>query len=211
MRFAMQAVELARKMVGEKLGVSRETLSRLDIHVANLTKWQRRINLIGMATDAEIWERHILDSGQLAAHLPQGSYHILDLGSGAGFPGLVLATLQERSLTLIESDRRKAAFLRETARLLGCAGVDVVVGRIETQNLTGKVITARALAPLDRLISYAEPLLEPGGCCFFLKGREYEREIEEARRRWKMRIELLPSITSEFSRILKIDEVSRVQ
>ena len=194
-----------------RLGVSRETIERLRTYVAVLQKWQRKINLIGPATRDDIWNRHILDSAQLVAHLPQDAARLIDLGSGAGFPGLVLAILGQPEVILIESDRRKASFLREAARHLDCTGVTVIAERIEGQRLQGKVITARALAPLEKLVAYAEPLLEPGGICLFLKGRDFSREIEDARRFWNMRISVFPSATSDSGKILKLDEVSRVQ
>lgn len=196
--------------VGHQLDVSRETLSRLKVYVDNLVRWQKRINLVGPATIADVWRRHILDSGQLCAFLPQRAQRIIDLGSGAGFPGLVIAIMLPASVTLVESDRRKAMFLKETARLVGATNVEVRADRIESLDIEGDVVTARALAPLDRLIGYSQPMLSPQGYCLFLKGQEFEREIEEARRTWRMRVELMQSVTNSSSRILKIDEVSRV-
>ena len=126
----MAARPLSREEFGDRLGVSRETLERLSIHLELLRRWQPAINLVGAATLADPWRRHFLDSAQLAAHVPSAARSCIDVGSGAGFPGMVLALLGVSGVHLIESDRRKAQFLREVARATGAA-VAVHAERIE--------------------------------------------------------------------------------
>ncbi len=166
--------------------VSRETTDRLARHLDLLRRWQTRINLVGAATLSDPWRRHVLDSAQLAPLIPAGA-RLVDLGSGAGFPGLVLAILRGGPVHLIESDARKAAFLHEAVRATG-AQAEVHNARAETLELRANVVTARACAPLDRLLGLALPLLAPGGICLFLKGARVEEELAAARRRWRMTV-----------------------
>ena len=147
---------LSREAFGEQLGVSRETLELLTVHLDLLRRWQPAINLVGAATLADPWRRHFLDSAQLARHLPGAAANLADLGSGAGFPGMVLALLGVSGVHLIEADRRKAQFLREVARATG-ARVGIHAERIERmQGWPADVITARALAPLPRLLELTQ-------------------------------------------------------
>lgn len=189
--------------------VSRETLSRLVTYETLLRQWQKAVNLVAPSTLNDIWHRHFADSAQLLVHASPGAKTWVDLGSGAGFPGLVLAILlAERpsatSVTLIESDVRKAAFLRETVRQTGLSttntGMKIIVGRIEdlaTQDMLSQVdiVTARALAPLDRLLSYAFPLFGPETTGLFLKGNMARQEISDAERAWSFMYDLAPSRT----------------
>ena len=167
-------------------GVSRETMDRLARHLDLLRRWQKRINLVGAATLADPWRRHMLDSAQLAPLIPAGT-RVADLGSGAGFPGLVLAILRGGPVDLIESDARKAAFLREAVRVTG-APAEVHNARGESLDLTADAVVARACAPLDRLLGLALPLLAPGGVCLFLKGARVEEEVEVAQARWRFTV-----------------------
>jgi 16S rRNA (guanine527-N7)-methyltransferase len=192
--------------------VSRETLIKLKTYAALLNEWQRTINLVAPNTLSEIWHRHFADSAQLLALTPEGSRRWLDLGSGAGFPGLVLAILLTEkgsgSVTLVESDSRKAAFLREVARSCGVS-VDILCGRIESASTHFKVgksdvVTARALAPLNRLLGLAMPFFSRNSIGVFLKGREVEREIEDARQEWRFDLDLIPSRTDPSGRIAVI-------
>jgi len=190
-------------------GVSHETLARLETLVALLTKWNRAINLVGKRTLADAWRRHVLDSAQLAELLPPApagrSRQIVDLGSGAGFPGLVLAILGCGEVHLIESDRRKATFLREAVRQTGADAV-VHARRIgETRVPPADVVTARALAPLPDLLAYAAPMLAPGGVCLFPKGREAERELTEAASTWKIATQHAASRSEPEATVLRIE------
>jgi 16S rRNA (guanine527-N7)-methyltransferase len=192
--------------------VSRETIGRLETYEALLRLWQKTINLVAPSTLDDIWHRHFADSAQLLALAPPAARWWLDLGSGAGFPGLVVAILlAERGsgrVTLIESDTRKAAFLAEVARRTGVA-VDIRGTRIEktaTQDKLGRVdvVTARALAPLPRLLDLSAPFFSGPTMGLFLKGREAEAEVEAARKLWDFEAELKPSLTDAGGRIVVI-------
>lgn len=192
--------------------VSRGTLDRLETYARLLVQWQAKINLVAPGTLAEVWHRHFADSAQLAAFAPADAKTWLDLGSGAGFPGLVVATvLAEKTscrVTLCESDTRKAAFLADVKRKLGLA-VDIIPSRIEidsTHSSVGlvDVVSARALAPLQRLIPLSAPFFHARTVGLFPKGREAEREIEEAGSGWQFESELKPSLTDREGRIAVI-------
>ncbi|HSK39193.1 MAG TPA: 16S rRNA (guanine(527)-N(7))-methyltransferase RsmG [Arenibaculum sp.] len=193
-------------------GVSRETLDRFDAYGALLRRWQPRINLVSRSTLDTLEHRHILDSAQLHPLLPADARIVADLGSGAGFPGLVLAILGVPEVHLIESDTRKCAFLREAARITGTP-VTVHNRRIEhVEPFRADVVTARALAPLTELLAYAEPFLGKGGgadggkdgICLFLKGRQADDELTLAREHWKIQAEKIDSITDPAGIVLRI-------
>ena len=163
--------------VGELLNVSRETIDKFQAYLTLLEKWQRRINLVANSTLADAWQRHILDSGQLVAYYPPQTRHILDVGSGAGFPGLVLAIMGGVTVDLVESDQRKAVFLSTVIRELGLPA-KVHNQRIENMlNLHPDVITARALAPVPKLLNLIETQLSFSCVCLFLKGASVEDEL----------------------------------
>ena len=195
--------------VGCVLGLEAGALAALSCHVEQLSRWQAKINLVSHASLPDVWRRHVLDSAQLWPILPAQARTLADLGSGAGFPGLVLALLAQaagRPLAthLIESDRRKAAFLSEAARTCGAA-VSVRSERIEAMPpLAADVVTARALAPLERLLPLVARHLAPGGIALLLKGREAERELTAAGKDWHMDIERLPSLSDPSGTILRI-------
>ena len=194
------------------LGVSRETIERLTVYADLLRRWQAKLNLVGPDTLGDIWRRHILDSGQLIRHLPAEFDVLYDIGSGAGLPGLILSILGVANICLVESDLRKAAFLREAARITG-APVSVHAGRLETlksDSAAGKrrVLTARAVAPLESLLDLARPLIALDTICLFNKGANAAAEIEHARRHWSMRLETLPSLSDARGVILRIDELA---
>jgi 16S rRNA (guanine527-N7)-methyltransferase len=200
---------LSREAFAASLGVSRETLDRLTVYLDLLHRWQRAINLVGPATLADPWRRHILDSAQLLTHLPAGTTSLVDLGSGAGFPGMVLAVLGVPGVVLIESDRRKAQFLREDAR---ATGTEVTVRAERIENLAGwpaDVITARALAPLPRLLPLAERFLAADSVCLFLKGYNAERELTQALKSWHMVPEMFSSLSAPTGTVLKLRGVGR--
>lgn len=188
-------------------GVSRETLDRLRLYADLLEKWQQRINLVGPATLPDLWRRHMLDSAQLWPLLPPDLPRLIDIGSGAGFPGLVLAILGVPEVHLIESDQRKGAFLREVARQTG-ATVTVHSARIESiLDLSAPVVTARALAALPKLLDLAVPLLASGGQCLFLKGQNIEEELTSARKIWIFTEDRTPSRSDSTGLVLRVREV----
>jgi 16S rRNA (guanine527-N7)-methyltransferase len=193
------------------VAVSRETLAALDVYAGLLRKWQKAINLVAGGTLNDLWQRHFLDSAQLVPLLPEGEGHITDLGSGAGFPGLVLALLTGRPTNLIESDQRKAAFLGEAARATGCAGrVQVHCARVEAlKPWAAPVITARALADLTQLLDWAEPFVTTDTTCIFPKGAKAEEELTGALRVWKMTVERRRSITDQTGLILRLSHLER--
>ncbi len=200
---------LTAEETGRLLDVSRETIERLAVYLELLARWQATVNLVGGSTLADPWRRHVLDSGQLWQFWPHGARRLVDLGSGAGLPGLVLAILGAPEAHLIESDRRKAAFLREAARATG-AGVTVHACRIEAAPpLEAEVVTARALAPLSVLIGLTYRFIGPASLCLFLKGRTAADELGEARRQWRMAVETHPSLTDPESSILVLREIAR--
>jgi len=193
--------------------VSRETLERLEIYAALLTKWQRTINLISPATVPMIWARHMLDSAQLIDHAPQSAASWLDLGSGGGFPGLVCAAIAAETrpglkVNLVEADLRKAAFLRETARQMEIS-IGVFSRRIEDlPPQSADVISARALAGLPALCAYAFRHLAPGGLALLQKGARHAEELESARRDWQMEVTVIPSVTDAEAVLLRIERLT---
>ncbi|WP_457093345.1 16S rRNA (guanine(527)-N(7))-methyltransferase RsmG [Microvirga sp. P5_D2] len=198
--------------VSSKLDVSRETREKLELLERELRRWQNIKNLVGPATLDQIWDRHIVDSLQLLDFVPDAKTWV-DLGSGAGFPGLVLAIAgQQRGLKvhLVESNSRKCAFLREIARLTGVQAT-VHPARLETviPGFVGKadVVSARALAALTQLLEWTEPMLKAGTIGLFPKGRDVEIELTEARKRWTFEADILPSRTDSEARILRITSI----
>jgi 16S rRNA (guanine527-N7)-methyltransferase len=191
--------------------VSRETIERLRLFEAELRRWTLRINLIAKADIEHIWARHILDSLQLLPMIPTTINQGIDLGAGAGFPGMVIALARPiLNMTLVESDQRKAAFLQHIGTELG-VGVRVIAARIEALSLPPVgLVTARALAPLDRLLELASPLLAPDGFCLFPKGRQGEIELTAAAARWQMNIGREASRTDPDAVIFRLDGIRRV-
>ncbi len=184
--------------------------ARLDTFLDLLLLWNRRINLVAERDREAIRARHVLDSLQLFPLMPAGDGVHADLGSGGGFPGLVLAIAGARPTYLIESDRRKAAFLTEAAARLGLSHVTVFAGRAEEVALPPvAVITARALAPLGMLLVYAAELLAPGGVAIFPKGRTAESEVKDAAQDWTFRAEGFTSRTDPASTILRLSDIHR--
>ena len=197
----------------EHIDVSRETEDLLQRYAALVARWTPRINLISASSLDQLWRRHFLDSAQLWALGKQGGRWV-DLGSGGGFPGLVIAILGRTtprfSMTLVEVDQRKATFLRTVIRELDLPA-NVVVERIEdAAPLGAETLTARALAPLVDLLAFAERHLSPDGTALFPKGEKAEAEIAEALERWRFRCEKHPSMTDASSTILAVGEISRV-
>ena len=186
-----------------------EIVRRLEQFAGLLARWNQRINLVSSGDLAKLWSRHIWDSLQLMAHVPAAA-SIIDLGSGAGFPGLILAIRTGNPVTLIEADTRKAAFLREAARETATR-VTILNARIEEATPSAaSIVTARALAPLPTLLHWAAPLLLPGGSCLFLKGKSVDDELTQASTRWHMTIERTPSRTDPDGVILALSHIRRI-
>lgn len=194
----------------EKADVSRETLARLKRYLELLEKWNRRINLVGRGTMDDPWRRHMLDSAQLRPLIPDSATSLADLGSGAGFPGLVLAIMGVENVHLIEADRKKCAFLREVARETGTS-VTIHNERVEEiESFQADIITSRAVAPLAKLLDMAASLISEHSILLFLKGRNVDRELTEAAKEWNMRMEQIPSRTDSEGSILRLEAISRV-
>jgi len=198
----------------EVFDVSRETVDKLKRYEELLRRWQRSMNLVAPNSLDHIWLRHFADSAQLLNIKPDKKKW-LDLGTGAGFPGMVLAILLRNDsvacVRLVESNGRKCAFLRDVARQTGVE-VEVLNDRIERiadrPSLSGvEVVTARALAPLSKLLGYAAPLFSPGTSGLFLKGRDRPAEIEAAREHWRFDVKTHPSITDRDGRIVEITKL----
>ena len=189
--------------------VSRETMARLSAYVELLTHWNNRINLVGRNTIGDIWHRHILDSAQLLAMIPAHARTLVDLGTGAGLPGLVLSILGVPEVHLIESDRRKAVFLAEAIRVTR-SPAKLHAGRVEdVKPFPADVVCARALAPLPELLALAAPFIGQDTVCLFHKGKDAAAELTAAAKAWNMVTEPLPSVTDKSATILRLEGVSR--
>ncbi len=199
--------------LGEQFDVSRETLEKLEAYADLLRRWNRKINLVSPTTIDDLWSRHFVDSVQLF-HLVEWKGHWVDLGSGGGFPGLVVAILGDqggdRKMTLVEADLRKATFLRTVIRELELSVV-VVSERIEqAAPLSADVLSARALAPLVSLLGFAERHLAKTGKAVFPKGERAMEEVSLALEHWHFTCETHSSITDAKSTILCIGDIARV-
>jgi 16S rRNA (guanine527-N7)-methyltransferase len=197
-----------------KLNVSRESLQRLETYVDILMAWQVKINLIGPSTLEDVWQRHVLDGLQLISLISPKTEMIADLGSGAGIPGLVLALGSNLRVDLYESNGKKAAFMREVIRQTK-ANAEVHQIRLEEldRHLPTKVpqyVTARALAPLDRLLGWSSPFLTQGAVGLFHKGQDVDNELLEATKSWKIGAIKHPSMTDSKGCILEVKDIARV-
>jgi 16S rRNA (guanine527-N7)-methyltransferase len=190
--------------------VSRETQARLDHYIALLLDWQSRMNLVATSTLPLLWTRHVADSLQLLRLAPDARVWV-DLGAGAGFPGLAiacaLAETEGASIHLVESIGKKAAFLNA---VIAATGVPATVHHMRIEDFTKRsavrpdIVTARALAPLDRLLDLAVPLLDRGAQALFLKGQDVEAELTQAAKCWTIQTSLVPSLTSPEGRVLVV-------
>ena len=198
--------------------VSRETFQKFEIYHHTLIKWQKSMNLISRSSADDIYLRHFLDSAQLYKFTKKIDGNILDFGSGAGFPGLVLALMGNKNVILVESDQKKCAFMREVA-MLSDTEVTIYNCRIEDLDyLNADLITARALAPLDRLIEYVEMYQKKTSFhqkkfpkLLFLKGKSYNDEIIKLNKTRNIDYKIYPSLTNEFSKILYITKVNMLK
>jgi 16S rRNA (guanine527-N7)-methyltransferase len=195
--------------------VSRETVARLDRYVDLLLEWQVKINLVAPSTLPSLWTRHIADSLQLLDLAPSAKVWV-DLGSGGGFPGVVLACALAETpgamVHLVERNAKKAAFLREALRVTSTVGMVHLAEIGDTgDRITGPVdcVTARAVAPLNQLIGLAKPLLRKGAKALFLKGQDVEAELTEATKYWKMTPHLHSSRTGGGGWVVELDQIER--
>jgi 16S rRNA (guanine527-N7)-methyltransferase len=191
----------------ERHGVSRETLGRLQAYADCLATWQEKMNLVGRSTMEDLWRRHMQDSAQLLRHVPRGCRRLIDLGSGAGFPGLVLSIMGVQGVELVESDQKKAAFLRAAAL---ASGSDAVVHACRAEDLPvghADAVTARALAPLDRLVPMVAPFLAEGSVAILPKGSSVEGELKAVARHWHLWYTRHTSMTDPRGSILVIDRL----
>lgn len=201
-------------MTPDDLNVSRETLDKLQAFADLVQKWTSKINLISKPSVPEVWDRHILDSAQLYDLAPS-SGHWIDLGSGGGFPGIVVCILAQgqgadQTFTLVESDQRKSTFLRTAIRELSL-DARVLTQRIEEiAPLQADILSARALADLDALLGFAEMHLKPGGTALFPKGAQWEKEHRDAQIQWPYDCDPIKSKTNPDAAILKIKDIARV-
>jgi len=196
-----------RDMADLLADVSRETRRQLEVLVETLERWQKAINLVGKTTLDGVWKRHILDSAQLVPLIPAEAKTLADLGSGGGFPGLVIAAMRpDLEITLIESDARKAAFLGEAGRKMGLARQPkLVIKRIEAAPpANAEVVTARALAPLTQLLEWSDRHRMNTAICLFHKGKDWQAEVDEAKKRWDFSPEAFASVTDRDAVLLRI-------
>ena len=197
------------------VNVSRETYESLSAFAELVRKWTPKINLIASSTVSDIWERHIVDSAQIYGFSPKKYAHWVDIGSGGGFPGIVMAVMgkelqPDAQFTLIESDQRKATFLRTAVRELHL-NVTVIADRIEkTEPQMADVVSARALSTLSALIPLVGRHLTPDGRAILHKGKRAQEEIAEARLSWRFDLEESPSLTDLEGQVLVIQRISRV-
>lgn len=189
--------------------VSRETFSRIEKFVNLLLKWNKKINLIGRADEKNIWERHIFDSVQISKYIPADTKVITDFGSGGGLPAMLLSIMSSWEINFVESDQRKCAFLREASAL--SAGKTMVhnVRIEEVEPWHTDVITARALASLDKLLNFSEKFLQKETKCVFLKGLNVADEIQIATTSWEFTHKINPSDTDGSGNIIEIYSATR--
>ena len=195
------------------LNVSRETFSKLEAFADLVRKWNPKINLVSKNSLDDLWQRHILDSVQVF-ELAEGEGHWVDLGSGGGFPGIVVAILNQEAqtfqVTMVESDQRKCAFLRTAIRELGLTAL-VKTERIEQlDGLKADILSARALADLTQLLDFTDIHLNPDGTALFPKGQNWQSEDSDAKKVWTYALEAIESKTNPAAAILKIKDIARV-
>jgi len=194
-----------------EIELSKETMDKLEVYNNLLAKWQKSINLVSNNTIKDAVERHFLDSAQLIKYIENKYLVIADMGSGAGFPGLILAIMGIKKVNLIESDARKCEFMRQVSRETFCKNVVVHNKRIENCSIDDlDLVTARALAPIRDLLAWADSL-KSGVDCLFLKGEKAEEEIKEALKDWDFDYKLYKSDTDPKGNIVKIEHLSKKQ
>ena len=183
----------------------------LEAHYELLVRWNKKINLTTVVDRAEAEQRHYGEGLLLAENIPPGMHTVLDVGSGAGFPGAVIAAARpDLRVTLLEGDQRKAAFLRTAAREMGLAGVEILTARIEDlPPLKADILSARALAPLDGLLGFCALHMKEDGIGLFPKGQNHRTEIDQALENWRFSYEALPSATADDAVVLTVRNIER--
>ena len=209
----MPADNFSPEDFASRFDVSRETIERLKIYAAMLAEWNARTNLVSQASLKQVWRRHFLDSAQLAPFIPESANCMVDLGSGAGFPGLVLAEMLRNRKTfrvvLYEATGKKCKFLEAISRKLGLE-VEIRNMRIEDSPPEPfDIIVARALAPLERLLPYAQRFWGPNSMALFLKGQNVGGELTQGAKSWNMKAQRHPSQSDPSGAILRITELHR--
>lgn len=197
--------------------VSRETFKRIENFVSLLLEWNEKMNLVSKNAVKDIWLRHVLDSAQLAKYLSKENFALVDVGSGSGFPGMVLGIMMkeyspESKITLVESIGKKVAYLQNVVERLELDNVDVCHNRAENCLLSSPdFITARAVASLDKIFSYTEKMATPKTSFLLLKGKTYKLELAEAEKNWKFNSEVYANQYSDDGVVLKITNLRKVK
>jgi len=208
------AMVFDEKSFFEQTGVSRETMEKISIYADLLEKWQKQINLVSGATMADLWRRHFHDSFQLTALIDGAAakkLRFLDIGSGAGFPGLLLSVLDIGEFHMVESNNKKCAFMRQVIRETGC---NAVVHNERAESLAPfhvDYIVSRACASLDKLFDLGRHFIRDDTICLFLKGQIADQEIQQARKNWRFDVEKFTSITEESGMILKVSHIKALR
>ena len=199
----------AFRLLNQHVKVSQETFEKLSRYHDLLVKWQTKINLVGSDTITDAWTRHFLDSLQLKNYIDDMNKPALDIGSGAGFPGMVLAICGASDMHLVESDARKTTFLEEVARVTGTK-VFIYHCRIEDRPIEkAEIIVSRACSSLDQLLEYVSPYVSHETICLFPKGKNYLKEMLDAKEQWVFDETVIPSITDTQGVILKLAHVRK--
>ncbi len=202
------------KNLAEKYNVSCETIEQLKTYQSLLNEWQQKFNLVSNSSLSDAWNRHFLDSLQLMQYLPNQAETLVDFGSGAGFPGMVIAIASKDrtpylKVTLVESIKKKTLYLNEVASQTS-TDVEIINGRIENiKNRKFDVITSRAMTNLSDLLKYALPFCHQKTVCIFPKGQNYAQELKEAHKQWKFKCQIQPSDFSAEGKILIITDISK--
>lgn len=198
----------------KKYNVSRETIEELKVYEASLKEWQTKLNLVSKASLENAWERHFLDSMQLYKLIPQDAKVLYDFGSGAGFPGMVLAIMLKNrtpylNVNLVESIKKKTLYLNEVKKITN-TNVNIINDRIENiKPQIADIITSRALASLEKLLNYTQRFCGKKTKCIFPKGKTYEEEVREAKKLWNFDLEIFQNEQSEEGVILVISNISK--
>lgn len=197
------------ELLNKFVSVSHGTFERLEIYKNLLLKWQSSINLISPSTISDAWSRHFIDSIQLCRYIDSPKKRIIDLGTGAGFPGLVLSIVTNHEIHLVESDKKKCIFLREVSRETN-ANVIIHNDRIETISIPDvDIITSRACADVSQLLVWSEKIVSHGTKCLFHKGKNYSMELQDAKKEWQFHEKIHESVIEKDSVVLELSSIRR--